>query len=297
MIIMNRRFFSNSVLMGSLLALLISVTSCVNNEKKVETDGEQATPDAQISSIDALADNLVADLWDDDTPEEMAEHYKSHNAAVKSYWAATHQGEDESKMNEEVCLELKALADSLSGDNKVRSADISCALARYQAAQEYCTKYGDNPLYQAEMRDWLELEDELADFYRDLAQLANWEGPKDSAAGSTLARLLQLRCDDYCGLKSGDEPSDGEIGSVAEARANLIQELEDAKALPDDLVDEEEFRAKLKDMRESADKLVALLDKWMASRAKLCEAEKIPESRAARLIGQLGNMVMELIEG
>ena len=50
-------------------------------------------------------------------------------------------------------------------------------------------------------------------------------------------------------------------------------------------------------MREHADKVAALLDKWIASRAALCQAEGIPEGHTARLIAQLSRLVMEIIEG
>ena len=50
-------------------------------------------------------------------------------------------------------------------------------------------------------------------------------------------------------------------------------------------------------MRERADKIVVLLDKWLASREELCKAESIPDNHTARLVAQLGNHIMELIEG
>ena len=49
-------------------------------------------------------------------------------------------------------------------------------------------------------------------------------------------------------------------------------------------------------MRERADKVVVLLDKWLASRGELCKAEGIPDSHTANLVAQLGNHIMEIIE-
>ena len=261
---MNKRFYYNSVLVCLLLAALIGVTSCVNSEKKAETGSEVAVADSQFSSVDALADNLIEGLWEVKTPEAMEEYYKKHASAVSSYWSINHKGEDESKMNDTVCKDLEALADSLSEGSTadmMRSGEIMCAVARYTTAHEYCTQCADNPLYQAEMRDWLVLEDELVNFYRDLAELANWGGTiSRSVAAKTLGDLMQYRSDDFWQMVNGQFDGSASSG-IEEARTNFIQELEDAKALPDDTADGDDFRDKLKGMRERADKIVVLLDK------------------------------------
>ena len=85
--------------------------------------------------------------------------------------------------------------------------------------------------------------------------------------------------------------------TVEEARTNLIQELEDDKSLEDDMGQGEDFKKVLEDMRSRADKVVELLDKWLASRKQLCEAEGVPAKHNAHLVYQLGQRVMELIEG
>ena len=298
--IMIRKVIYCNLLICSYAAVSISMSSCVNGEKKAGTESGQAVTDDQVTTIDALADRLIVGSWENQTPEQLEAHYKDQASAVNSYWTSAHQGEDQSKMNEGVCQELKALADSLSQGSTadmMRSGEINCAVSRYLTAQEYSTQHADNSLYQAEMRDWLQLEDKLVGFYRNLAELANWGGTiSGPVAGKTLANLLQSRCDDYSRLKSGNE-SDGDQSTVAEARANLIQELEAAKELPDDIADEDAFRNKLKDMRESADQIVVLLDKWLASRAEMCKAEKISEGRTAQLVNQISQLVMELVEG
>lgn len=298
---MNRRIFDYSWLICSLLVVTLGLFSCVNNEKKAEADNGQAVAGAQVTTIDALVDRLTDGAWENLTPEQLEARYKDQASAFNSYWTSAHQGEDQSKMNEGVCQELKALADSLSQGSTVdmmRCGEIYSAISRYQTAHEYCTQYTDKPLYQAEMRDWLQLEHELVGFYRDLAELANWGGTiSGPIAGQTLASLLQYRYDDYSQLKKDGKFDGSESSTVAEARENLIQELGSAKELPDDIADEDAFRAKLNDMRESADKIVVSLDKWIASRTELCKAESIPESHTAHLINQISKLVMELIEG
>ena len=113
----------------------------------------------------------------------------------------------------------------------------------------------------------------------------------------SLASLAEARQEDYSQLKKGGNFAGSEEMTISEARTNMIQELEDAKSLEDDLVDDEDFRETLKNMRDHADKVVELLDKWLESRSKLCEAEGIPESHTAHLVAQLGQRIMEMIEG
>ena len=304
---MNKKFYGILMLVLMLVTAAFSFSSCGNKgegtEASTATD-EQFQPDSMFASIDTLADFMVADLINDsidNTLEQLEKRFERISAAVQSYWVLNHKDEDQAKMNETVAQDLKTLTDKLDGGSTVdmmMSGTITCAMERYLTANDYCKLYRENPLYQAEMRDWLLLEDELQEFYIDLAQLANWGGTisKVTSSGS-MAFLATARHNDYSQLKKGGNFADGEGMTIAEARANLIQELEDAKSLEDDLVDEEDYRNMLKDLRERADKVVVLLDKWLESRNKLCDAESIPESHTANLIAKMGTEIMELIEG
>ena len=297
---MKKGLFGTTIFVVIMLCVAMSFTACgnkVNSSQAVE----EIEPDSRFASIDALAEFVAQNFTENATPSNLESNYQSCSDAIMSYWALSHKDEDENAMTDIVFNELKAVADKLAGGSTtdmMKSGDINCAVAKYLTAKVYCDEHRGNPLYQAEMRDWLQLENELANFYGELATLANWGGSisKVIASGSRVF-LAEARDDDYSQLKKGGVFSKDEPMTISEARANLIQELEDAKSLDDNLVDDENYRKSLKSMRENADKIVALLDKWLASRKKLCDAESIPESHTARLIDKLGRHIMELIEG
>ena len=287
-----------------LLCMLAVFTSCgsktTGNTNVKESTVEQFEPDTRFATIDTLADFMTQNLFDH-TTDELVAHVDTQAAAMKSYWYLNHKGGDESRIDEDVCNDLKVLADSLSGGSTVdmeQSNEITCAIARYLTAKEYCNNHIKNSLYQAEMHDWLLLEDELQAFYTDLAQLANWGGSISRVTGSgALSFLAKVRQEDYSKLKKGSSFADEEEMTVEEARTNLIQELEDAKSLEDDMGAGDDFNKTLESMRLHADKVVGLLDKWLASRVQLCEAEGIPTKHNAHLVAKLGQRIMELIEG
>ena len=293
-----------TVVLTGMLCVLTVFTSCGNqnteNAVTAQQTSDQFEPEARFASIDTLADFMTQNL-SDNTLDELAARFENQAAAIKSYWYMNHKGGDESRIDEDVCADLTALADSLSGGSTVdmeESAEISCAIAKYLVAKEYCDQHIENSLYQAEMRDWLLLEDELQAFYTDLAQLANWGGSISRVTASgALSFLAKARQGDYSKLKKGSSFADEEEMTVEEARTNLIQELEDAKSLEDDMGQGDDFKKVLEDMRSRADKVVELLDKWLASRKQLCEAEGVPEKHNAHLVYQLSQRVMELIEG
>ena len=299
-----KKSFIRTVVLAVMLCALTVFTSCGNknteNAVAAAPTAEQFEPDARFASIDTLVDVMTKSLSVHST-EELVAHFDAQAAAMKSYWYLNHKGDDESRIDEDVCNDLKVLADSLSGGSTVdmeQSNEITCAIARYLTAKEYCNNHIENSLYQAEMQDWLLLEDELQAFYTDLAQLANWGGTISRVTGSgALSFLAQARQEDYSKLKKGSNFADEEDMTTEEARTNLIQELEDAKSLEDDMGAGDDFNKTLENMRLHADKAVELLDKWLASRVKLCEAEGIPTKHNANLVAKLGQRIMELIEG
>ena len=297
---MNKLFLSTV-----LLCVLAVFPSCGNKDKAVDDSqasvaAEQFEPDERFASIDSLV-AFLTETPSEGTLDEFVKKFESQVVAMKSYWCLNHKGDDESRMDETVCGELKALADSLSGGSTfdmMQSGLINGAVSRYLTAKDYCGQYSENPLYQNEMSDWLKLEEELSGFYCDLASLANWGGSIVNITSSgALAYMVKARQEDYSQLKKGGKYADSELSTISEARANLIEELETAKSLEDDAVEGDDFRKTLNDMRAHADKVVELLDKWLESRAKLCEAEGIPENHTASLIAKLGTRIMELIEG
>ena len=298
---MNKLFFS------ALLCVLSVFPSCGNKDKAVNDTpaletAEQFEPDGRFATIDSLVAFLTENPTDE-TLDGFVKSFENQAAAIKSYWYLNHKGEDESRLDETVCGDLKTLTDSLSGGSTfdmMQSNLIDGAVSHYLTAKDYCGQYSENPLYQDEMRDWLNLEKELSGFYINLASLANWGGSIVNITSSgALAYLAQNRQEDYCQLKKGGKFADSESMTISEARADFIQELDDAKSLEviDDIPNVDEFKNTLNDMKQHADKVVVLLDKWLESRAKLCEAEGIPESHTAHFIAKLGRRIMELIEG
>ena len=298
-----RKSFFGTVVLAGMMCVLAVFASCDNKNTagtEAQATEEQFEPDVRFASLDSVFLVMVDDL-SDKTVDELVYHFETKSLAVKSYWFLNHKGGDKSQMDKDVCSELKAMADSLSGGSTadmMTSGIISSAIARYLMTKEYVNNYSKNPLYQAEMNDWLVLEDELKNFYCDLAELANWGGSITKVtSANALAFLAEARQEDYSQLKKGGNFAGSEGMTISEARANLIQELEDAKSLEDDMGAGEDFKTTLKNMRGHADKVVELLDKWLESRTKLCEAEGVPESHTAHLVAQLGQRIMEMIEG
>ena len=294
-----------------MLCLLGTFLSCRGEkENKVAANAQEATtadafePDMRFASIDSLVDYMMEE-FSSKTVDEFVNRYEQQAVAVKSYGLLNHKGEDADHWDEVVFRDLQALADSLSGGSTfdmVMSGRIERGMSHYLIAKDYCEQYSENPLYQAEMRDWLALEDELGSFYVNLAYLANWGGTIAHVTSSgSLAYMAEERQKDYCQLKKDGHFANSESLTIAEARADFIQELADAKsldsAMDDEMYDGEGYRETLKEMCEHADRVTILLDKWLASRAQLCKAEGVPDSHTAHLIAVLGTRIMELIEG
>ena len=294
-----------------MLCLLGTFLSCRGEkENKVAANAQEATtadafePDMRFASIDSLVDYMMEE-FSSKTVDEFVNRYKQQAVAVKSYGLLNHKGEDTNHRDEVVFRDLQALADSLSGGSTfdmVMSCRIERGMSHYLSAKDYCEKYSENPLYQAEMRDWLALEDELGSFYVNLAYLANWGGTIAHVTSSgSLAYMAEERQKDYCQLKKDGHFANSESLTIAEARADFIQELADAKsldsAMDEEMYDGEGYRETLKEMCEHADRVTVLLDKWLASRAQLCKAEGVPDNHTAHLIAVLGTRIMELIEG
>ncbi len=258
----------------------------------------------RFASIDSLVDYMMEE-FSAKTVDEFVNRYKQKAVAVKSYGLLNYKGEDTNHWDEVVFRDLQALADSLSGGSTfdmVMSGRIERGMSHYLIAKDYCEQYSRNPLYQAEMRDWLALEDELGNFYVNLAYLANWGGTIAHVTSSgSLAYMAEERQKDYCQLKKDGDFANSESLTIAEARVDFIQELADAKsldsAMDDEMYDGEGYRETLKEMCEHADRVTVLLDKWLASRAQLCKAEGVPDNHTAHLIAVLGTRIMELIEG
>lgn len=299
----------NKLYWGSLLFCLLGISMSCNSRNVMVRETPTSTPseaDERFASMDSLVDFMM-DEPSAKTVDEFVNHYEQQAVAVKSYGLLNHKGEDTNRLDEVVFRDLQALADSLSGGSTVdmvMCARIKRAVSHYLTAKDYCGGYSSNtnyPLYQAEMRDWLALEDELGNFYVNLAYLANWGGTIAHVTSSgSLTYMAKVRQKDYCQLKKDGQFANSESLTIAEARADFIQELADAKSLDDSMVDEwydgEGYRETLKEMCGHADRVAVLLDTWLDSRAKLCAAEGIPDDYTAHLIAVLGARIMELIE-
>ena len=288
-----------------LLCGVMSLQACGNRSIAV-ADRPTSTvnhmePETRFASLDTLADFMIQDILDNGNLEKLVSRYESQTAAIASYWALNGKEGQPDDMANTVFKDLTALADSLSGFSTmdmVQSGEISCAMAHYLTAQEYCKNYSGNPLYQAEMRDWLQLEDTLRVFYGELGYLANWGGSiaRIIASGS-MAFLAETRQADYSQLKKGGRFAHSELPTIAEALTTLTEELAAAKSLEDDLnADDHYYREMLKEMRGHADMVVLLLDKWLTSRKRLCEAEGIPEAHTAHLVNLLSDHITDIIE-
>ncbi len=242
---------------------------------------------------------MLNDLQGIDNLEKYTEMYERQSAAVKSYWNASHQGEDQARMIETVFNEFNSLSDSLGGGSTVdmmQSGEIMCAMYRYMTANEYCGKYRDNQLYQEEMRDWLQLENGLNEFYSNLAQVAYWRGSiVNVIISGTMYHLAEVRHTDYLQLFKGGKFAESSM-PITEARTNLIQEINDARSVEVEDDADEDFKQVLTALNKSGDRVVELLDKWLVSRNKLCESLGIPESHTASLIDLFSRKIQEIIE-
>lgn len=286
------------------MCLLVAYVSC-GSKNVVVNDTPAPAPfegDVRYASLDALAD-FVMDEFTPKTVDEFVDRYEQQAAAIQSYGVLNQRKEAQYPLDETVCSDLRMLADSLSGGSTmdmVMCGRIWRGICHYLTARDYCGGYSKKPLYQAEMSDWLALEDELGNLYCDLSYLTFWGGTiAHVVASGSYWTLAEARQNDYSRLCAKGPFDTGEVWTIASARENFLQELADAKGLDvydPDMYDREGFIAMRDQMRERADRVVVLLDKWLASRGELCKAEGIPDSHTASLVAQLGTRIMEIIE-
>lgn len=281
------------------LCCTISMPSCANSSKQESSDSVEKQDAGTAISRDSLVTLMLNDLGGIDDLGKYTEMYERQSAAIKSYWIGSHQGEDQARMDQTVFNEFKSLADSLGGGSTVdmmESGEIMCAMYRYLTASEYCGKYRDNPLYQEEMRDWLQLENGLNEFYSNLAQVAYWRGSiVNVIISGTMGRLADARHADYLQLYKEGKFAESSM-PISEARTNLIQEIADARSVEVEDAADEDFKQVLTALNESGDRVVELLDKWLVSRNKLCESLGVPESHTASLIDLFSRRIQEIIE-
>lgn len=297
------------VFLGSalMLCLLGTFLSC-NGKNMVAANAMAPTtaavfePDVRFASIDTLAE-FMADEISAKTIDEFVNRYEQQAVAIKSYGCLNHGGEDENLLDKTVCGDLRALADRLSGGSTfdmVMCGRIYCAVYHYLTAKYYFEQYSASPLYQAEMRDWLALEDELGGLYGDLSYLTIWGGSlaRITASGSMWA-LAEIRENDYSKLHSEGSFNTCTLKTLACARENLLQELAAARSIDgyeEGMYNGEGYKALRQQVCDRADRVAVLLDKWLASRAQLCEAEDIPESHTTNLVARLGAQLIEIIK-
>ena len=299
---MKRKLFSTIVLVG-IMNVAVGFAACENQKKAVtETTAtaEQFEPDSRFASIDTLAVYMLDRQREIIENENLTDFYQSVSSAMKSYWYINHKDDDKNNVTKTVCHDLTVLADSLSDGSTwdmTQSGEIRGAISRYLTAQNYFDSHQQNPLYQKEMNAWIELENKLLDFYGGLTQVANWSGSiVNVIQGGNISAVADARWQDYSQLIQGGKFASCEL-SINDARTELIQEINDAKSLEDGLVDEEDYRNTLNDMRKAGDELIPLLDKWLETRAKLSESEGIPEAHTAHVIEFMAQRIQVLIEG
>ena len=299
---MKRKLFSTIVLVG-IMNVAVGFAACENQKKAVtETTAtaEQFESDSRFASIDTLAVYMLDRQREIIKTENLVDFYQSVSSAMKSYWYINHKDDDKNNVTKTVCHDLTVLADSLSDGSTwdmTQSGEIRGAISRYLTAQNYFDSHQQNPLYQKEMNAWIELENKLLDFYGGLTQVANWSGSiVNVIQGGNISAVADARWQDYSQLIQGGKFASCEL-SINDARTELIQEINDAKSLEDGLVDEEDYRNTLNDMRKAGDELIPLLDKWLETRAKLSESEGIPEAHTAHVIEFMAQRIQVLIEG
>lgn len=295
----------NKLIFGALLCVLSVFPSCGNKDKAVNDTpaletAEQFETDSRFASIDTLVVYMLDRQREIIKTENLVDFYQSVSSAMTSYWYINHKDDDKNNVTETVCHDLTVLADSLSDGSTwdmTQSGEIRGAISRYLTAQNYFESHQQNPLYQKEMSAWIELENKLLDFYGNLTQVANWGGSIVNVIhGGNISAVADARWQDYGQLVQGGKFASCEL-SINDARTELIQEINDAKSLEDGLVDEEDYRKTLNDMRKSGDELIPLLDKWLEARAKLSASEGIPEAHTAHVIEFMARRIQELIEG
>lgn len=295
----NSRIIIVSTILLVALCCTISLQSCANSSKQESSDPVEKQDAGTVISRDSLVTLMLDDLRGIDDLVKYTEMYERQSAAIKSYWIGSHQGEDQTRMAETVFNEFKSLADSLGGGSTVdmmQSGEIMCAMYRYMAASEYCEKNHDNPLYQEEMRDWLQLENGLNEFYSNLTQVAYWRGSiVNVIISGTMCSLADARHTDYLQLNKEGKFAESSM-LISEARTNLIQEITDARSVEVEDDADEDFKQVLSALNESGDRVVELLDKWLVSRNKLCESLGVPESHTASLIDLFSRRIQEIIE-
>lgn len=282
------------------ISTFVLAALCLSCSQSTSENNGQAEQDAgMVVSMDSLKSLMLNDLNGIDDLEKYAGMYERQTTAMTSYWNQIHKDMDPSQMVNTVFGELQARADSLSGGSTmdmVESGELRCAMSRYQSANEYFGKYSDNPLYQEEMRDWLQLEKGLNDFYSNLAQVAYWRGSiVNVIISGAMADVATSRMDDYSQLFKDGKFAECPM-SVSEARTNLIEEINGARSVESENEGDEEFAKTVKALNESGDKVVVLLDKWLASRNKLCESLGIPESQTSALIEHFTSQIQRIIE-
>ena len=299
---MKTKLFSTLVLVG-IMNVAVGFAACENQKKAVTetaTTNEQFEPESRFASIDTLVTYMLDQQREIIENENLVDFYQSVSSAMTSYCYINHKDDDKNNVTETVCRDLTVLADSLSGGSTwdmTQSGEIRGVISRYLTAQNYFDNHQQNPLYQKEMNAWLELENKLLDFYGNLTQVANWGGSIVNVIhGGNISAVADARWQDYSQLVQGGKFASCEL-SINDARTELIQEINDAKSLEDGLVDEEDYRKTLNDMRKSGDELIPLLDKWLETRAKLSESEGIPEAHTAHVIEFMARRIQELIEG
>ena len=166
---MKKGFFSATFFVV-MMCIAMSFTACGNRENAESSVGE-IEPNTRFAAIDTLAEFMTQQFAKNATPSDLESNYQSCSDAISSYWALNHKDEVENAMTDIVFNELKAVADKLgegSTTDMMKSSEIFSAVAHYQTAKDYCDNFRGKPLYQTEMRDWLQLEMSWLTF------MANW---------------------------------------------------------------------------------------------------------------------------
>ena len=266
-------------------------------EASMPVTADNSQPDVRFASLDSLVDYMTNRYIN--TPEDLVGYYNEASLAMKSYWQLNHQGGDPSGIDDEVCNELMVLADSLSfwsTMDMVQSNLIGGAVSQYNTAKAYIARCGDS-FYQDEMREWMALENKLADYYSDVAYLANWGGSIAHVISTGSYNFLaSVRQEDYSGLFHGAQFESCDR-TLSELRAELIHQLAGAKAFAAEPYDDDiRYTSLAEHLCQTADELPLLFDKWQAARARLCKSQGIPESHTASLVAQLISEMHALIE-
>lgn len=161
--------------------LLVAVFPSCGSKKSEVRETPAPAPfeaDVRFASLDPLADFMMEE-FSARSVDEFVNRYEQQAVAIQSYGILNYRKEDKYPLDETVCSDLRELADSLSGSSTmdmVMCSRIWRGVCHYLTARDYVGK-SKNPLYQAEMRDWLALEEELGNLYCDLSYLTFGEAP------------------------------------------------------------------------------------------------------------------------